>query len=248
LDKEAYSELVARIESNLEIIQANINNAAKKSGRSADDVTLVGVTKLLPLETVQAGVQAGLHIFGENYPEQAVEKIEALKGESAIKWHMIGHIQSRKADIVCRYFDMVHSLDRMKIARYLDRYCGELGRQMPVLFEVNLSGEESKSGWAAWDESRWPELVEPFRQIGELPNLDSRGLMSMPPLFEDPESTRPLYQRLRRLQDFLRVELPGMTWDELSIGTSFDYEVAIEEGATMVRIGTELFGPRPLKN
>jgi uncharacterized pyridoxal phosphate-containing UPF0001 family protein len=227
LTQNNFSELVSTIKSNLEIIQENIDRAVVKSGRSADDVTLVGVTKLRPLETVRAGIQAGLRVFGENYPEQAVEKIEALKS------------------IVCRYFDMVHSLDRIKIARYLDRYCGELGKKMPVLIEVNLSGEESKSGWAAWDESRWPELVEPFRQIGTFPNIEVGGLMSMPPLFGDPEKTRPIYKRLRRLQDFLREELPEMRWDELSIGTSFDYEVAIEEGATMVRIGTALFGPRP---
>jgi hypothetical protein len=143
---------------------------------------------------------------------------------------------------------MVHSLDRMKIARYLDRYCGELARKMPVLLEVNLSGEESKYGWPAWDESAWDELVEPFDRIAQMPNLTVSGLMSMPPLFEDPEATRPLYQRLRRLQAFLRKSIPAASWDELSIGTSFDYEVAIEEGATMVRIGTELFGPRPGTN
>jgi pyridoxal phosphate enzyme (YggS family) len=245
LDQKKFSELVTKINANLEIIMGNISRAAKKSGRTAGDVQIVAVTKLLPIETIRAGIRAGLHIFGENYPKRAVEKIEALGDENVIKWHMIGPIQSRKAAIVCQYFDMVHSLDRIKIARYLDRYCGELGRQMPVLIEVNLTGEESKSGWAAWDESRWPELVESFRQIGEFPNLAVEGLMSMPPLFEDPEKTRPLYKRLRRLQNFLREEIPELSWNELSIGTSFDYEIAVEEGATMVRIGTALLGPRP---
>jgi hypothetical protein len=135
----------------------------------------------------------------------------------------------------------------MKIARLLDRYCDEMGRKMPVLLEVNLSGEESKSGWAAWDESRWPELVTPFGQIAGMENLRVEGLMTMPPLFDDPEATRPLYQRLRRLQAYLRESVPTANWEALSIGTSFDYTVAIEEGATMVRIGTELFGPRPVK-
>lgn len=242
-----FSERVAEIKSNLERIQLNIRNAAEKSGRNPADIQLVGVTKLLPLETVQAGIEAGLTCFGENYPEQAIEKIEALKGNPTIQWHMIGHIQSRKAELVSRYFDMVHSLDRLKVARLLDRYCGELERRMPVLLEVNLSGEESKSGWAAWDEDRWDELIEPFTQMAELPNLSIKGLMSMPPLFSDAEATRPLYQRLRRLRSFLRMQFPGVEWNELSIGTSFDYPVAIEEGATMVRIGTELFGPRPMK-
>ncbi|MCB2202758.1 YggS family pyridoxal phosphate-dependent enzyme [bacterium] len=239
------SGLVDRITSNLHDIQSRMKRAAEKSGRRLGDVRLVGVSKLHPLETVQAGVQAGVSIFGENYPEQAVEKVRALENEPDIQWHMIGHIQSRKAETVCRFFDMVHSLDRMKIARYLNRYCGELGRTMPVLLEVNLSGEESKYGWSASDESKWSELVQPFTQIAQMPNLDVRGLMSMPPLFDDPEATRPLYQRLRRLQSFLRDAVAGASWQELSIGTSFDYEVAIEEGATMVRIGTELFGPRP---
>ncbi len=238
-------DLIARIKSNLLKIQSNIQRAAEKSGRTAEDVRLVGVTKLLPLETVRAGFQAGVHIFGENYPEQAVDKVLALQDEPGIQWHMIGHIQSRKAETVCRYFDMVHSLDRMKIARYLDRYCGELERKMPVLLEVNLSGEESKYGWAAWDETKWAALVAPFRQIAEMPNLVVSGLMSMPPLYGDPETARPLYRRLRRLQAFLRDAVGRASWGELSIGTSFDYEVAIEEGATMVRVGTELFGPRP---
>lgn len=248
MSQKINTNLVSEIESNLRTIQNTIQRAAEKSGRTAEDVRLVGVTKRLPLETVQAGLQAGVHIFGENYPEQALAKVLALRDTPGIQWHMIGHIQSRKAETVCRYFDMVHSLDRMKIARYLDRYCGDLQRKMPVLLEVNLSGEESKYGWPAWDESKWTELLTPFNQIAEMPNLSVQGLMSMPPLFDDPETTRPLYQRLARLQAFLRDNLGEASWNELSIGTSFDYEVAIEEGATMVRIGTELFGPRPGTN
>lgn len=247
MDRGTISDCAAKIRANLDVIQGKIQSAAEKSGRSAADVQLVGVTKLLPLEVVQAGVEAGLTCFGENYPEQAVEKIEALSNVSGIEWHMIGPIQSRKVETVCRYFDRVDSLDRLKIARLLDRHCGELGRTMPVLLEVNLSGEESKSGWAAWDEARWDDLVVPFRQIAEMEHLTIEGLMSMPPFFADPETTRPLYQRLRRLQAFLGDAMPSANWQELSIGTSFDYPVAIEEGATMVRIGTELFGPRPLK-
>jgi len=245
MDRGEISECAKTIKSNLETIQLRIRAAAEKSGRNPSDVRLIGVTKLLSLAVVQAGVEAGLTCFGENYPEQAVEKIETLKGVPGIQWHMIGHIQSRKTELVCRYFDMVHSLDRLKIARLMDRYCGEFNRQMPVLLEVNLSGEESKGGWDAWDEGRWGALLDPFTQIAEMTNLKIAGLMSMPPLSTDPESTRPLYQRLRRLQAYLRTEMPDTEWNELSIGTSFDYPVAIEEGATMVRIGTELFGRRP---
>ncbi|MBG0788782.1 MAG: YggS family pyridoxal phosphate-dependent enzyme [Anaerolineaceae bacterium] len=239
------SECAEKIKSNLETIQLKVRDAAEKSGREPSAIQLVGVTKLLPLGVVQAGVEAGLTCFGENYPAQAIEKIEALRDAPDIQWHMIGHIQSRKTELVCRYFDMVHSLDRLKIARLMDRYCGELDRLMPVLLEVNLSGEESKSGWDAWDEERWGLLLEPFTEITTMKNLKVMGLMSMPPLSADPETTRPLYRRLRRLQSYLKAELPDVTWNELSIGTSFDYPVAIEEGATIVRIGTELFGPRP---
>lgn len=199
----------------------------------------------MPLATLQAGIEAGLRCFGENYPEQAAKKIAALQTTKDIEWHMIGHIQSRKTDTVCQYFDMVHSVDRMKIARYLDRYARKASRSMSVLIEVNLSGEESKYGWEASDESRWQELVTDFKEIAALPNIDVLGLMSMPPLFDDPERTRPIYQRLNRLQQFLKAEIPEAEWRELSIGTSFDFTVAVEEGATMVRIGTEIFDQRP---
>jgi hypothetical protein len=194
---------------------------------------------------IQAGIQNGITCFGENYADQAAEKIQALEGHTGVEWHMIGHIQSRKAQTVCEYFDLVHSVDRMKIARYLDRYSGEMNRVLPVLMEVNVSGEDSKFGWPAYDEEGWENLLTPFRQIAELPNVEIRGLMSMPPLFEDPEKTRPLYKKLVRFRQYLQQEIPDVCWDELSIGTSFDYEVAIEEGATMVRVGTDIFGSRP---
>lgn len=243
----AFTEKVALIKDNLRRVETRIAHAAEKAGRSRQDVQLIAVTKLMPLEVVQAGIEAGLREFGENYPEQAAEKIAALETDIDLTWHMIGHIQSRKTNTVCEYFDWVHSVDRIKIAKYLDRYCQENDRVMPILIEVNLSGEESKFGWKAWDENRWPELVPHFEKIAQLLNLEIRGLMSMPPIFDDPELTRPYYQRLRRLQGFLSEQLAEVSWDELSIGTSFDYEVAVEEGATMVRLGTTLFGPRPAR-
>ncbi len=240
-----FSQQVDQIKENLAVVQARMARAAEKAGRDHHEIQLIAVTKLMPLETIKAGIAAGIRAFGENYPEQAAEKIRALSSEEELTWHMIGHIQSRKTSTVCDYFDFVHAVDRIKIARYLDRYCGEANRRMPVLIEVNVSGEESKHGWKAWDEQAWPELVPHFEKIAQLPNIEVRGLMSMPPYFEDPEKTRPFYQRLGRLQRFLEDELPLMTWQELSIGTSFDFEVAIEEGATMVRLGTIIFGARP---
>ena len=234
----------AQIEKNLKAIHSRMARAAEKTDRDLSEIKLIAVTKLTPLETIRAAIGAGLRCFGENYPEQAAEKIVDLKTDQVIEWHMIGHIQSRKANTVCEYFNMVHSLDRMKIASYLNRFSGEVKRRLPVLIEVNVSGEESKYGWQASNEATWNELVPQFKQIAGLPNLEIRGLMSMPPLFEDAELTRPMYRKLRKLQQFLKDRIPEAAWDELSIGTSFDFEVAIEEGATMVRIGTEIFGKR----
>lgn len=238
-------QLVEKIKINLDQVQACINRAADKADRDSREIQLVAVTKLLPLGTVKAGIAAGIRAFGENYPEQAVDKISALPADETISWHMIGHIQSRKTSLVCAYFDWVHSVDRIKIARYLDRYSAEANRIMPVLIEVNVSGEASKHGWKAWDEEGWPELASQFKQLAELTHIKIHGLMSMPPYFDDPELTRPYYRRMRRLQRFLRNEIPDISWDELSIGTSFDFEVAIEEGATMIRLGTIIFGSRP---
>lgn len=238
-------EKTAQIKENIAAVQERIDRAAERVQRDPQDVKLVAVTKLMPLEIVRAGIKAGLRCFGENYPEQAAEKIAALDTDEEIEWHMIGHIQSRKTDTVCRFFDMVHSVDRMKIARYLDRYAREISQIIPVLLEVNLSGEESKYGWEASDESQWTNLISDFQEITALKNIEVHGLMSMPPLFDDPERCRPIYQRLNRLQHFLREEIPDASWEELSIGTSFDFEIAVEEGATMVRIGTEIFGERP---
>jgi PLP dependent protein len=238
-------EQVEAIRSNLTMVQENIARAAVKSGRKAEDVQLVAVTKLMPLETLRAGISAGIRCFGENYAEQAAEKIKELAEAEDIDWHMIGHIQSRKSRTVCEFFDMVHSIDRMKIANHLDRHCREFGKTMPVLIEVNLTGQDSKFGWQAWNPEEWDELLAPFAAIAALQNLEIRGLMTMPPLFDDPEATRPIYQRLRKLQHFLRESLPAVRWDDLSIGTTFDYMVAVEEGATMVRVGTAIFGERP---
>ena len=148
-----HNNLVSTIEQNLESVKNRMKRAAENAGRDVDTIQLVAVTKLMPLETIQAGIEAGIRCFGENYAEQAAEKIKALKTDEEIKWHMIGHIQSRKTETVCEYFDMVHSLDRLKIARYLDRYAREKGKIMPVLIEVNLSGEGSNHGWDASDKA-----------------------------------------------------------------------------------------------
>lgn len=221
-----------------------IASAAKKAGRNPDSVKLVVVTKAQPLEVVRATIEAGAKILGENYAEEGVMKIQSLREFSAVEWHMIGHVQSRKAQLVAGNFNLMHSLDSLKLARRLDRFCGEAGRNLPVLLEFNVSGEESKGGWSAWDETRWNELLDELSQVIALPNLSVRGLMAMPPLGDTADFSRPFFQRLRRLQEFLAAQFPQADVSELSMGTSFDHEAAVEEGATFVRVGTAIVGER----
>jgi pyridoxal phosphate enzyme (YggS family) len=158
---------------------------------------------------------------------------------------MIGHVQSRKAQLVASSFAWVHSLDSLKLARRLDRFAGEVNRRLPALLECNVSGEETKFGWPAWDEARWPELVPSIGELAELPNLELCGLMTMAPFFDSPEQARPYFARLKRLQSYLQAVIPETTLPELSMGMSGDYEAAIQEGATIVRIGTAIMGRRP---
>jgi pyridoxal phosphate enzyme (YggS family) len=158
---------------------------------------------------------------------------------------MIGHIQSRKASLVVQNFALVHSLDSQRLALRLNNSAVELGRKPPVLLEFNLSGEKSKHGWEASDDSMWPDLLSDVNAIAILSNLKVRGLMTMPPLSTDPEAARTYFRQLRRLRDFLSKRVPQAEWGELSMGTSADFAVAVEEGATLVRIGQAILGPRP---
>ena len=222
-----------------------IGRLSREAGRDPAEIRLVVVTKGHPLEPVQEVVTAGARWLGENYLEEALPKMEALGAENRVEWHMIGHVQSRKAEAVAGHFAWVHSVDRIKIADRLNRFAGEIGRRLPVLLECNVSGEESKYGWKAWREADWPALVEAFSPLVSLPNLDVRGLMTMAPYFDEPEPARPYFQRLRRLRDYLAGAIPGPYWQELSMGMSGDFPVAIQEGATILRIGTRIMGPRP---
>ncbi len=219
--------------------------AAHRAGREPSSVRLVVVTKSQPLETVQAAIEAGARILGENYPEEGVRKIQSIGNQSAVEWHMIGHVQSRKAGMVIGHFDLMHSLDSLKLAERLDRFAAEAGHPLPVLLEFNVGGEESKSGWMASDEGRWEELLPSVSSVLNLRNLRVRGLMVMPPIGDEAEVSRPYFQRTRRLQSFLSERVPEGQWGELSMGTSADYEVAVQEGATLVRVGTAIVGPRP---
>jgi pyridoxal phosphate enzyme (YggS family) len=201
------------------------------------------VSKSQPLDVIQAAIMAGISTFGENYVEEAVEKILALRDPS-INWHMIGHVQSRKSEMVSASFSMLHSLDSVKLARRLERSCQERNKILPVLLEFNVSGEESKFGFPAWDERLWSVLEQDMEQILVFPHLTVLGLMTMPPFFDDPERTRPYFRQLRRLQEFLKKRYPESTWEDLSMGTSVDFGTAIQEGATFLRIGQAILGPR----
>jgi pyridoxal phosphate enzyme (YggS family) len=233
-------EINRRYQGVLERIEA----AASRACRSPADVRLMVVTKTHPVETIQAVLQAGVLHLGENYAEEAVSKKLALAGPPGVTWHMIGHVQSRKAALVVEHLDWVHSLDSLKLANRLNRFAAAKGRRVPVLLECNVSGEESKFGWPTWKEAEWEMLLEPFTQVLELAALQVRGLMTMAPFLPDSEEARPYFQRLKRLQGFLSRNLPDADWTQLSMGMSADFEIAIEEGATWVRIGTAITGSR----
>ena len=237
--------LVTHIRENVQRTLENIAAAARTGGYDPNSVRLVVVTKAQPLEVVQAAVQAGARILGENYPEESVSKILSIGPESGVEWHMIGHVQSRKARLVIEHFDLLHSLDSLKLAERLDRMAQEAGRVLPVMMECNVGGEESKYGWPAAREEDWPALYPVVETILSLENLKVSGLMTMPPLETDTEDARLYFRTLRSLRDHLTARYPQADWRELSMGTSADYEVAVQEGATLVRIGTAIVGPRP---
>ena len=239
---------VASIRENYLRVLDQIAEAARQSGRGPEQVRLVVVTKTQPLEIVQAAIEAGVRILGENYPEEGVMKIQSLPAQTGVEWHMIGHVQSRKARLVADHFALLHSLDSQKLARRLDRFAEEADRVLPVLLELNVGGEESKSGWDASDEARWEAILPELAGLLELPHLRVQGLMTMPPLETDPQDSRRYFQRLRSLRDRLASQFLGTDWHELSMGTSSDFQVAVEEGATLVRIGTAIVGARQYKS
>lgn len=242
---------MTEIADNLQRVRDRIAAAAARSGRDPDDITLVAVTKTFPADVVLTAYQAGARDFGENRPREGISKITALVpyiADSPPSWHMIGHIQSRKARRVVEYYDYVHSVDRLKIARRLSRYAEETERTLPVLLECNVSGEASKYGFPLerWeeDQSKQEAFLSAVAEIVELPRLQVRGLMTMPPYVDDPEEVRPLFVSLRLLRNTLRERFPSSDWHQLSMGMTNDFEVAIEEGATVVRVGRAIFGAR----
>jgi pyridoxal phosphate enzyme (YggS family) len=229
-------------EERLQIIRGRIAAAAARAGRDPSAVRLVAVSKGQPADAIRAACVSGLREFGENYVEEAEPKIRAL--DPSITWHMIGHLQSRKAKAAVTLFARIHSVDSLALARRLSRFAVDFGKTLEILLECNLSGEVSKFGFPAAEPNAWDGIHREWEQILPLPGLAVTGLMTMAPYSEDPETSRPVFRRLRELRERARRDLPQAEWRELSMGMSDDFEQAIEEGATIVRIGRALFGPR----
>jgi len=224
-------------------IRAQIAAAAEKSGRPAHEVTLVAVSKTHPASAVRLLIDLGAKDIGENRVQEAEQKITEI-GRDKARWHLVGHLQANKVRRAVNLFDVIHSLDSLELARRLDRICEEEQREtLPVLIQVDLGHEETKSGI---DESELNHLVE---DLGPLKRVRLAGLMTLPPFFEDSEQSRPFFRRLRKLRDELAARGAfGNHKGELSMGMTHDFAVAIEEGATMVRIGTAIFGERAARH
>lgn len=231
------------IKQNYETIKEQVEIALQDRTVNKEEVKIVVVTKRKPVETLMAAMECGIRDFGENYPEETVEKINLLEGKGA-NWHMIGHIQSRKANLVASNFQFAHSIDTLRIAEKLASHCQAVGRQLPVLLECNVSGEGSKYGFEAWNKNNWYQLVEVVGTMHQLRHLKIIGLMTMPPWNENPETNRPYFALLRKLLEHLNDQLPNLNLRELSMGTSIDYIAGVKEGATILRIGTAILGGR----
>lgn len=222
------------IRERLEAVRRRIEAAAERSGRPASAVTLVAVSKTMPVETVREAIAAGATILGENRVQEARDKIAALGG--AAEWHLIGHLQTNKAKLAVSLFDRIHSLDSIRLAQELERHAAEAGRRLRCLIEVNVGGEEQKSGASEGE-------IRPLLEAANaMPHVLVEGLMAIPPFLSDPEAIRPYFRRLRVFRDELARE--GFCLPDLSMGMTQDFEIAIEEGATLVRVGTAIFGPR----
>lgn len=219
-------------------VLTKIRSAEEKAGRPAGTVRLVAATKTVPVERIAEGVRAGLSILGENRVQEALPKIAAFTQEP-VHWHFLGQLQRRKVRSVIGLFDLIHSVDSLELAQEIDRRAGEAGRRQNVLLEVNIGGEATKAGF------RPEDVVRSVSMMAQLSHTCIKGLMTIPPQTADPASARPYFRRLHDLAlQIDALELPTVRMDELSMGMSNDYEVAIEEGATLVRVGTALFGAR----
>ena len=226
-----------QVAENLEYVRAAIAQAAERAGREARDVTLIAVSKTVPLDLVRIAYNLGVTNFGENRVQDALPKIAEFSPPD-VRWHMIGHLQSNKTGKVIGPFASVQSVDTLHLAQALERHAATKSFRLPVLLQVNVSGEASKEGMAP------AQTLDVARQVVALPHLLVEGLMTIAPIAPNPEEVRPVFRQLRLLRDHLRNEIPQCDWHHLSMGMTDDYRVAIEEGATIVRIGRAIFGER----
>lgn len=233
------------LQENLASVQARIVAAALRAGRDPGEVTLVAVTKGHPVDMLHQAYELGVRHMGENRVEEAEEKISTLPDD--VTWHMIGHLQSRKAGRARALFCWIHSVDSLKLAQRLDRLARADDPRLPILLECNMSGEKAKYGF---DADRWAEDETQHRVLWsaveaciDLPHVAIRGLMTMAPLVSDPEKARPVFARLRQLRNQLAKDFPHADWRQLSMGMTDDFEIAVEEGATLVRVGRAIFQP-----
>lgn len=236
--------LVEKISQRFEIVKAQVYRSAEKVGRNPAEVRIVAVSKKHSVEVIAAAYQVGLRNFGENYAEEAVEKIAALKALDGIEWEMIGHIQSRKAKLIANNFKRVHSLDSEKLARLLSQLHPPGSEPLQVMLEINISGEPSKGGLPGSTQAEREALLPFVTNVTGLAGLHLIGLMTMPPLTDDASQNRQYFAKLRDLKDYLNQNISNLDLQDLSMGTSMDYPVAVEEGATFLRIGEALLGPR----
>ncbi len=232
------------IQGNYYRVLERIRIVAEASGRKPEEIRLVVVTKTQPIEVLQRMVEVGVRNFGENYIEEAIPKIQALSGHGSLQWHMIGHLQSRKVQIASEKFQYLHSLDSLKLAEKLSRFAHTLNKTLMVWMEFNVSGEETKNGWDIAHEDSWINYLPDIEKIFQLRNLNIVGLMTVPPFSNDPESSRPYFRQLRKFQEYITYHLKVSGFRELSIGMSSDFEVAIQEGSTCLRIGQAILGSR----
>ena len=243
-----------QIVENIAAIRERMAAAARRANRQVDDVTLIAVTKTHPPEVVKAALSAGIHDCGENRVQEADEKIAALNSVSG-RWHLIGHLQRNKAKRAVTLFDLIHSLDSVRLAEALDRHVMEEmqgrehpQRRLPVLLQVNVSGEETKEGFGliggVANQAMLPDFYQMVERIVALPYLEVQGLMTVAPYSADPEAARPTFRLLRELRDDLARRFPSAAWQHLSMGMTGDFEVAIEEGSTLIRVGRAIFGER----
>ena len=226
------------IKDRLEKVKDRIQRAAEGCHRDPETIRLVAVSKTMPVSKVQEAIQAGVTVLGENYVQEARDKINSLIS-FAVSWHFIGHLQSNKAKYAVRLFDLIHSVDSLKLARELNKQAQKNAKIQQILIQVNISQEETKSGICVED------AVNLISEISRMENLSIKGLMTMPPYFNQPEKVQPFFTALRELRDQIESKaIPNVSMDQLSMGMTGDFEVAIEEGATMVRVGTAIFGER----